>query len=438
MGEGSSTAPDGARAPDLVPRLAFALVAAAVLANLLYNLLMEHWGHAFPYNTFVHAPEDRFGDFFKMAMGYPGPTIHSAASIWHLDQLFPRWTEELERLKGSRFNHFHMLPVSTLLGLGIRGLLPLVEPLLLFLAVAGLAAAALAWTTAREAPAGPGRLFVGLLALGCYPALFAFDRGHLFSVITAVGVIGGTLRSLRMGRADAVAIALFAVAINIRPNAGVVPLALFLAGRGWRFRDMVILGCATAGLFVLGFAAAHAAYPAYTPESWRQGMSDYVGVFIVSGFGQAYNSSLYGALLAMYGPQEWTRIVPLLVGAALFGAVLLAARRRRLPDSALLFVVLAVYATTSQVFADYHLLVFLIPVVLLAREGRMTGESDWPVLLGACFVLAPKNYLFFGVDIPFPWSLQVVLNPLVMVTVSLLVILRAYRGSAPAPRLAPA
>ena len=68
-------------------------------------------------------------------------------------------------------------------------------------------------------------------------------------------------------------------------------------------------------------------------------------------------------------------------------------------------------------------MVFMLPIILLAREEWRGSAGQWTVLLASAFVLAPKNYMFFeqprgGLAV----SWQVVANPLVLLgaTVALL------------------
>jgi hypothetical protein len=199
-----------------VARVALALVVAATVANLAFNLWLGSQGlgapfnsslFGHPFNSFLYEPRDRFADLLKMAMGYPGAPIHAADPRWGLEYRLGLFERQLAAFEGTPMNHFHMLPLATLMGLALRAGLTLVDPGWLVVLVLGTAAVALAAVVARASPAGASRIWFALLALVSYPALFAFDRGHVFALTCGISLIAATVRSVRMGKADWVAIA---------------------------------------------------------------------------------------------------------------------------------------------------------------------------------------------------------------------------------------
>ena len=407
-----------------IATIALGAIASAVAANLLFNLAMAGRGH--PYSGFLGPPADRWGDLLKMAMGFPGPQLHPASWAELSDRiaLFQRQTDHFE---GTPLNHFHMLPLSTLAGLAIRQLLAVADPGWAAVLCLGSVVAILVAVVAREAPARSKWAFA-LLALIAYPTLFAIDRGHLFSLSCGIALLSATLRSLRLGRPDWIAILLFAVALNIRPNAGLIPLSLFLFRRGWTFRDLVMLGFATIAVFATGMMAASAFYPDYNLASLLKGLSDYSKLHVVRDFGQAYNSSLFGAFHALFGYQYWAYALTIWTAAGILAASCLAVWRRDIPDSSAVFLALSCVLFATPVNADYHLIVFLAPLVLLAREAGRLDRSGWAVLVGCCFLLAPKNYLFHEAPGEATWSWQVVANPAVTLAVCLFLLWNAIRA----------
>jgi hypothetical protein len=405
------------------------IVAAGLMLNLLFNVMMAARGFPYPYNWFLGDPRDWLADFLKMGMSYPGDPVHRSGAPWYLQERLDQYQWQIERLRGTPLNHFHMLPLSTLMGLLIRQALSIADAGWVLVLVLGSVVALLTAVVTRAVPAGRGRIAMGVVTIIAYPVLFAIDRGHLFSLVCGTALVAGTLRSLKLGRADAVSILLFAVALNIRPNAGLIPLALFLFRRGWRFRDMVALGLATVALFLAALGTAHAIYPEYHLASWLKGLSDYSKLYIVRDFGQSFNSSLFGALRALFGFQPWAYTVPLYVALGMFLATCMLAWRNALPDVALIFLTLSAYALGSQVFGDYHLIVFLIPVVMLAAGAKVDSATTRAILVASCLMLIPKNYIFQVDDEGMlEWSWQVVINPLILLRFSVPLLWRGFRG----------
>jgi hypothetical protein len=118
--------------------------------------------------------------------------------------------------------------------------------------------------------------------------------------------------------------------------------------------------------------------------------------------------------------------VPLCVGALLFVPAVLESRQNQLRSSEFLFLILCAYVLGSHVFADYHLLAFIIPLVLVAREDGPMDVSAWTIVLASSLMLAPKNFVF-DVHGNVPWSWQVVANPLTLLTASAVVLWAAWR-----------
>jgi hypothetical protein len=422
-----------------VARIALGLVIAGTIANLAFNLYIASkgfgapwnsslFGH--PFNSFLFEPRDRFADTLKMAMGYPGPPIHPSDPAWGLNDKLALFQVHIEKLRGSGIDQFHMLPLSTLIGLAVRQAISVADPaLVLLLALTG-AAGLLAWAVASAAPKGPDRLWFAVLALISYPVIFAIDRGHLFSLVCAASLIAATARCLRDRRSDALTILLWAVAVNIRPTVGMIPLALFLCGRGVRFRDMVMLGAASVAMFAVLMAAAHAIFPAYGFARFLQGLRDYSTVYVEGGLGQGYNNSLFGALRGIYGYQDWTVVAPPVVALGLAAGACILARWRGIPDAVLIYLLLASYVLGEQVLVDYHLTVLLLPLLLLAGPEKVDPELGWIVLAGSCLLMIPKTYLYHATDGKADWSFQVVLNPVILLLSSLLLFYLILRGHA--------
>ena len=427
------------RGSAFVVHTAVAIVLGFAFANLLFNAGAAGAGAGYPYNSFLFRPSDRFADFFKLAFSYPGAAAHSVAGYWHVDELMAHHWYDVRRFEGTDINHFHVPPLPTLLGLAARSLMHWIDPVLLFLLLLVSGLVALFATVLRLSP--PGRLGAGLAAaaLLSYPTILLIDRGHFFSLICGAMIIGATLRTLRDGRCDAWSILMFAIVVNIRPNAGVVPLALFLGKRGMSFKEAVVLGVTAIAMFWGCMWTAHAIYPAYSLESFLAGLRDYGKVYAAGDIGYPGGSSLYGLLRALFGFGPWMYGPPILVAGLLFAPAVLESRQGRIRPSECLFLVIAAYALGSHVFADYHLLVFIIPLVLLAREDGIKDASGWAILLASSLVLAPKNFVFV-IHGNLAWSWQVVANPVILILASATVLATALRraGAEPSATAVPA
>ena len=79
-------------------------------------------------------------------------------------------------------------------------------------------------------------------------------------------------------------------------------------------------------------------------------------------------------------------------------------------------------------------MIFMVPIILLAREEWRGSAGQWTVLLASCVMLAPKNYLFFTLPGGMAVSWQVVANPFVLLGAVVAVLVLGRRGESGAVR----
>ena len=419
----------------LIARTALWIVLGLVLANLLFNAVAASFGAGYPYTSFLSLPGDRFADFFKLAFSYPGAAIHAPSGFWRLDDLLAHHMAEVKLYEGTNVNHFHEPPVPTLFAVSARRLMTLVDPVLLFLTLLVATFAALFATVLRAAPEGRAGAAFATATVLSYPALLAIDRGHFFSLICASLMIAATFRTLR-GKVDLGTILMFAIAINLRPNMGIVPFVLFLGKQGLSFRNAMMLGITIALVFAGTMAVVHQLYPAYSYASFLKGVGQYGMAYAGGENGYANGSSLYGMIRAPLGYAWWMPFVPFIVMMLLLAPTVLESRQGRLRQSEVLFLTLCAYVFGSHVFADYHLLGFMIPLILVSREEGPLDLSAWTIVLVSSLMLAPKNYLF-SFHGNTAWSWQVIANPLTLLVGSAIVIWAAWRRNASAEGQSP-
>jgi hypothetical protein len=315
--------------------------------------------------------------------------------------------------------------LSTVAALAMLALTRLLDPMAEFLLLNACLVAYLAAIAFRTAPNRGEALIWAAIGTFSYPLLIAAMRGNLYAGLTGLLLIDALL--LGVSRRAPIRVAfLLAIACNIRPNAIVfaIPLLAWYWPQRWRFS--IALG--GFGLAILGASAlaAHALYPAYTLTSLRAGIQAYYLLYAVHYYGLAYGSTLNGAFQILAdgwrpGLDRAAMLISLTI--ALAGTMLYALRR--IGDVGLIFLIMAAYTLGSTVLADYHLIIFLVvPMALAAQPVRPDGlEARRMMLVAACLMLAPKNYIFWAHRL----SLQVVLNPTVLLCVSLAVIAGALQ-----------
>lgn len=426
-----------------VARQALVAVFALVAANALFNLAARVIGFQDPYlMTFLADPSDLFADFFKASFSFPGG--HDVAVSGHgplrdairyyADTAMSGGLEALRNPHG--FTHLHMPPLGIAMAMTSVAAMRAMDPVLVFGLVNALLAAWLATAVARASGSRNEAETWILTALVSYPAMFLVTRGNWYAGVSGIALIHALLLASR-GKPVPAAL-LLALACNLRPNAILfaVPLFAFNWGTAWmpRLRLAALLGTAGLALLGLSYLLAHSLYPDYTITTFRAGVARYYAGYVVDIYGLAYGSSLFGGLKLLFGYARWEEAAGLAACAAVMIAALTCWMLRRIGRAELVFLVAAAYCVGSTVIADYHLLVFLAPLILWAREAGDEPAGAGllampPMVLGCIAMLAPKNYLFAdGI------SAQVLLNPLLLLACAWLTVSQALpvRRSYPA------
>ncbi|RZJ83514.1 MAG: hypothetical protein EOO64_05970 [Massilia sp.] len=372
------------------------ITAPLVIAGLIANLVIAHLAYGEKARVFF-GRQDWMADFVKHVMSFPGTPLAQSIFPGFIGAL----QHEIEEYSG-KFGHFHNMPETVLLTLGIRPLFGLFDPFAIYGVIAILFTATWCFFVLRYAEPESRPLALGL-AIFNYPFLFMLERGNMFAGITAVCILVMLCRR----KLDWGAVILMAVAANIRPNVAVLVLPLL----AWDRQSLIFLvrtAAVGAGLGLACLAIDGMIYPAYDVSSLLRGLLLYKMGYVLGPLGQEFVSSLWGALRHVLPNTDG--MVTLLTVIGLIPLVFAWFARDRLSYPAACFLVIAGCMLSTAVLSDYHLVIFVVPLLLLQRDD----PAFWPILLGVCWLLIPKNYNASDV-----LSWQIYLNPAGMVLASL-------------------
>ena len=412
----------------LARRYRVAIFAGAVFAVLFPVIAMFH-GYRSPILWMLGPIDDLFADYFKFITSFPGGSDVPVRSLFGLID-FPIPLSRVNPYLGTEAftqggpTHLHTMPLMTLYCLlSLRAMAWIggaggfaVSYAVLF---AYWIKVVIGWAESRQ----EALTWIVVAAIS-YPVLMVVARGNIYAGCTGVLLVHAMLLAQKRTAPMLVAV-LLALAVNIRPNAVlfVLPMVLFY----WPqvCRALLSFCLAGGGIFLGSLILAHYLYPDYTLFNLLGGLQVYYEGYVIGNAGLALGSSLYGAVKFFIGYRFALDLATLLPSIA----ILLAATWRwmsgSLRDSAMLFLVAAAYCLGSSVIADYHLLVFIIPLMVSTREHGGASATAWADRIAAiscCLMLISKNYLFRdGV------SYQVVLNPLILLVASGLVLVCAWR-----------
>jgi len=359
----------------------------------------------------------------------------------------------VENLPKGQLTHLHHPPFSTLIFLltGIfifqTGSPPLT--LFLFFCIYLLEVCSIIWIGIPRAERKPALILtIWFFCSVSYPALVTFGRANYVNAgLTTLPIVAFLIAVFAWKQATLPALFALAIAVNIHPNAIIFLFALPLVLGIRKAIKPSIQFLAIAGvIFAVSYFAAHKLYPDYTIAVFLQGIAVYKKVYISEGLGILMGSSLYGLIRALI--QGLQVRVPFLTGMRIFYVLAMSMaifvstafwkslvqnrtddeyagpqdrtakdhielghEERRWPLPLAPFFLVSFYCIFSPIFGDYHLLVFLAPLILVYFELEHIKDR-WQFLalvaFTSLFLLSPKNYFFQET------SIQIILNPAIL------------------------
>lgn len=397
----------------------FILIIIGLGLNSIFNSISVALGAEFPRNTFLYISTDLFADFFKWIFSYPHsfPLKIDESSILLNSYINQNPYNGISGLANGTLTHFHSPPLSTTISLAYLNLMNFIDPRMLYLASILIMFVTVYFFFKKYVVCKTDKSLLFLSFLLSYPTLFFITRGNIFAGIVALSLIA-YLVLLHRKEHFYIAILLLAIAVNLRPNAIIFIFALLIADRS-KIIGLICFICLSTLIFFSSLSISNILYPEYTFRHFLDGLKTYHSIYVIGNGGVAYGSSLFGAFKMMFGYVRYLEPIISLIGISV---VLYASYRlikNYLSDTAYIFILCAIYALCSSVFADYHLMVFFAPIIFLYLDNNKTpyqptgflARRKFEVIFFSCiFQLIPKNYYFLN-----EISFQVILNPLVLV-----------------------
>lgn len=366
------------------------IILGGLVLSLLYHFILSYYFHfGYPYATFLFRPQDRWRDFLWPLRVSANPYVVARADFQNFPFLY-----KLASI-------FSFLTPQAALGL--------------YLGICFLAFSIICY---KEFRTGKWSFPVNfaILAFLTYPFLFAFDRAN-FEIVVFLCLYLFILFYESRPAVSAVFLG-FAIALKAFP---VILAILYLTDR--KYRDLVIAAVISLSATLISYATLPGGISVNLPLHSRN-LQLYTQTYALGNEGLYFGNSLWGALKftsVITGSQPVSTAAYLI--AVGFGLIALFLYLVFLEKSFWKKVALLVCALNlfPQVSGDYKLLHLFLPIFLLVNDNEPDGKRmqfTWLILFG--LLLIPKDYYHLPA-LP-EASISVLLDPLLMLTLMLLII----------------
>lgn len=400
----------------------FAIILGTLL-NSTFNVISASFGAAWPKTYFLFDANDAFADFFKVVLSFPGEGV--CCTGLNTSRLAGYMVNNpygsTEALQSGALTHFHHPPLYELIFVLCRKLFEYINPWIVYFGL--IITLVGAFSVILNKYCADRKIFITYLwaLFLSYPFLMAVSRGNIGSLIVAFSLIVSLMLTQRRIY-PLLACSLIAVAANFKPNAIVFGFLLVLIyPPRTAFKFILVLALETLTIAWVSFFIVNNIYSDYTIESFLSGLRVYHNLYVIGNAGVDYGSSLFGAMVlissffdfANFFPSNYLEYVAILLSLASLLYLFYLKRRVEINHDVLSFSIFCVYVIGTPVFADYHLLVVLYFVLVVAEKLKESLSLDSRMLIilfTSFFLCIPKNYLFIHGH-----SFQQLLNPLSIV-----------------------
>jgi hypothetical protein len=399
-----------------------------IAANALYISIFQAFDET-SLITFLYKG-DLYGDFFKIPLSYP---FNSKIILdkSHLTNLIINYLEQkiyygFEGFEVDKLTHFHLPPLTTLYFLGIRGLMAYVNAATIFYTLVLLTFISLI-IVIKIFISKNIRIIIlySALVFISYPFLFAIQRGNLFSIWVFILSLVFIFSTLKLKHIN-IGIICLAISVNIRPNSIILlPMLLFLP-KNLIPNKIFLFSFYLIAILINSYLIDNYIYPEYNLINFKMGLEKYHHLYVEGPYGYGNNSSLYGMLRYLILNTKVAEILSLISSLFLAVITIIKILNKELVAHESVYLLCITGMCGTAVYADYHLMIFLIPLFLLfeiekftERKGMILDNlklNSFVMYIALILIIAPKNYV--NTD---SISLTSILNPIIAIVSAIII-----------------
>jgi hypothetical protein len=376
------------------------------------NAIFYSIGYAFSFKTGTYIMRgDYLADLYKISLSYPiarelfesGNLVFPNILSPLLDVYYKYTYQGIEGLSSNQLTHFHLPPLTTafiflqIIAFSVMGFLGATTLLL----IATFSSIILVSKLAIKKDA----YLFSLLIFISYPFIFLLQRGNFIAFFSFVLILLAVI-TLKKGGVF-VPIVLIAIAVNFRPNLIVYASLLYF----WPCRSIarpVLTVILALIIFTIALFFDNYIYPNYTLDNFIKGVKIYNLLYVSGDSGFGYSSSLFTLFKFIFKLISIEFVasyaINFQIAFTMTGLVYFAwlYAQEKIGEIVFVFLLTAISMLGTPIFADYHLLLFIIPAILVLwnrnekdRNNKCQIKINNIIFITCCFMLSPLNYLNF-------------------------------------------
>ena len=398
--------------------------------NLFYNQIMTSLGFGYPRTSFFFFPQDIFADFFKFIInqnnlsqyfmtpqgekGYPYITPHLNFSFYYQ-------------------TNFINPPFYALISAVNAAFLKLLNPYLVYFLNIFLFLAIFFFQIKKFLVVKETSVIIFITSLFSYSVLFMMNRGHIYSAFTCLILIQILINSY-LRKNFILNFFLVLLVFSSKPTALCFALYIFYYNISFYKKYIYFfLLLILAPIFYILFNEFNyfflgniwSFYNNFDNTFKMHSQQLYYNYYIIGNEGLAFNSSLWGPVkfflvtFTEFSLHIWLKIT-FVFSSLIFFLFILLFFLKKINITVFAYALTSYYILASPVSADYHLIVFFGPLLLLLKDYENSSNKNLYIvlILTIAFIVSPQHYYFTEKFLPE----KTILNPLLILCANLYIL----------------
>ena len=403
-----------------------------LFVNLFYNQIMTSLGFSYPRTSFFFIPQDIFADFFKFIINQNNLSQHF--SVAQGEKGYPYITPHLNFSINYQTNWILTPFYSTISGVNAI-FLKLLNPYLVYFLNILLFLIIFFFQIKNFLVDQKISYIIFITSVFSYAVLFMMNRGHIFSAFTCLILIQ-ILINCYLKKNFILNCFLVLIAFSSKPTALCFALIVFYYDISFykKFIYFFLLLILAPIFYILinefNFFFLGNIWSFYSnfENTFRMHFQEfYYNNYIIGHYGLAFGSSLWGpvkiflVLFTEFSLHIWLKI-SFIFSSLIFFIFTLLFFLKKINISVFAYSLVSYYILASPVSADYHLIVFFGPFLLLLKDYENSNNKDLYIvlILTIAFIVSPQHYYFTQKFVPE----KTILNPLLILCANFYILIK--------------